>query len=504
MSGFRDYDQYDALGLASLVRRKEVTPAELLEEAIARCERVNPTINAVIYPMYDLARKLAEDQTRALPDAPFAGVPFLLKDLLAAYKGVPMKSGSRFFKDFVPTHDEEYTRRLKAAGLNIFGKTATPELGITPSTEPELTGDTRNPWNLKYSPGGSSGGSSAAVAAGIVPMASASDGGGSIRIPASCCGLFGIKPSRGRVPSGPHAPDGWYGFIAENVVSRTVRDSAAALDALHGNYPGQLVRIAPPADSFSAAIHKAPGQLRIAFSTHPGLGETLHPDCKEGVLKTARLLEQLGHQVEEVSLPINRDEFIYAYSILVAAEVGGTIREAERRLGRTAHRSDFETRTWGLLNLSEAFTAADVSQAVWTLHQFSRRWMTFFEGYDVLLTSTLGEPPIEVGGLRPTLKERFQYNLLAHLPIGSIATKPEFVVQNGGRVFSYCSQTMAANVTGQPSMSVPLHWNKNGLPIGMMFTGRYGDESTLLTLAAQLEQAQPWSHRRPSVYAALN
>ncbi|HEX4842229.1 MAG TPA: amidase family protein [Limnobacter sp.] len=498
MANFKEYDQYDALGLAELVRKGEVSAAELLEESIARTNKVNPTIHAVIRPMYDHARL----QAKQPQDGPFMGVPFLLKDLIASYAGVEMTNGSRFYRGFVPAEDSEYVKRFKRAGLNIFGKTNTPEFGITPSTEPEYTGASRNPWDTLRSPGGSSGGSAAAVAAGIVPMASASDGGGSIRIPASCCGLFGLKPTRGRVPSGPDLPDGWFGFIAEHVVSKTVRDSAHMLDALQGNYAGQVMRIAPPAKSYASAIEKKPKRLKIAYSLDPLLGKTLHADCRNGVLETVKLLESLGHECEEVRPPIAREDFIYAYSVLVCAEMAATLTEGERVLGRTGKPSDFEVRTWALMKLGRSFHGGDVAQAVWFMNMFTRQWLTFFEPYDALLTSTLGDLPIAVGGLRPTPRELIELKALSYLPIGPIAKQKDFVIKSGQRVFNYCSQTMPANVTGQPSMSVPLHWNDKNLPIGMMFTGRFGEDDVLFNLAAQLEQAKPWIHNRPPVYAA--
>lgn len=494
---FKEYDQFDATGLGELVRKGEVSAAELLEEAIARAERVNPQINCLVRPMYDIARAAARQPQMG----PFAGVPFLLKDLLASYAGVPMMGGSRLQQDFIPTEDSEYVRRLKASGLNIFGKSATPEFGITPSTEPELTGPCRNPWNLAHSPGGSSGGGSASVACGIVPMASASDGGGSIRIPASCTGLFGMKPSRGRVPSGPDAADGWFGFIAEGVVSRSVRDSALMLDCLQGDYPAQLLKLAPPKISCMDAIALPAKRLRIAFSTHPGIGLQLDPELRDKVIETARHLESLGHDVIEVDLPIDREDFIYNYSVLIASEVNATISQAAERLGRKVSSRDVEMRTWGIKRLGDAFNAGDVSQALWAMHQFARRWISFFEPYDALLTSTLGQPPIEVGGLLPGLMDSMMLKAVDKLPIGQIAKKREFVVKAAERVYNYCSQTMPANVTGQPSMSVPLHWSRSGLPLGMMFTGRFGDEATLFSLAAQLEQSQPWAQRRPPVWA---
>lgn len=498
MTGFKEYDHFDAVGLAGLVKKGGVSAAELLEESISRTEKVNPKINAVIRPMYEIARKRAADPV----DGPFAGVPFLLKDLIASYAGVEMTGGSRFYRGHVPSEDSEYVKRFKQAGLNIFGKTATPEFGITPSTEPELTGPCRNPWDPLRSPGGSSGGASAAVAAGIVPMASASDGGGSIRVPASCTGLFGLKPSRGRVPSGPDHPDGWFGFIAEHVVSRSVRDSAHMLDALQGNYPGQLMRIAPPPMPYAEAIQARPAKLKIAYSLDPALGESLHADCKQGVLETVKLLESLGHTCEEVKLPLNKEDFIYAYTVLVCSEMAATLKAGERMLGRKGTANDFEARTWALMKLGRSFNGGDVANAVWTMAQFSRQWMSFFEPYDALLTSTLGELPIAVGGLRPTPQELIELKALSYLPIGFIAKQKDFVLKAGRRVYQYCSQTMPANVTGQPSMSVPLHWNANNIPVGMMFTGRFGEEHVLFNLAAQLEEAKPWADKRPPIYAA--
>ena len=494
---FSEYDKFDALGLAELVKKGEVTPSELLDEALIRADQVNPRINAIIRPMVDLAKARAQEKFTG----PFGGVPFLLKDLIASYAGVEMTNGSRFFRGHIPSEDSEYVTRFKKAGVNIFGKTNTPEFGITPSTEPDFTGATRNPWDELRSPGGSSGGSSAAVAAGIVPMASASDGGGSIRIPASCTGLFGLKPSRGRVPSGPDAPDGWFNFIAEHVVSRSVRDSAYMLDCLQGDYAGQLLKVNKPPHSYASAIEKKPKKMRIAFSLDAGMGQSLHEDCKEGVLATVKLLQEMGHECEEVSLPIDRDEVIYAYSILVAAEMAATLMDGERQLGRSGKASDFEPRTWALMKLGRSFHGGDVANAVWTLGQFSRKWMMFFEPYDALLTSTLGTPPCKVGELKPDTSELIQFKALSMLPIGMLAKQKDFVIKSGARVFNYCSQTIPANVTGQPAMSVPLHWNKEGLPIGMMFTGGFGQEHVLLNLAAQLEQARPWADKRPPIYA---
>lgn len=499
MSGIQEYDQWDALAMAEHVKRGDVSAQELLEEAIVRTNKINPRINAVIRPMFELARQRA---AQAPGDGLFAGVPFLLKDLIASYGGVELSSGSRFFKGFIPAEDCEYVKRFKSAGLNIFGKTNTPEFGITPSTEPELFGATRNPWDTLHSPGGSSGGSAAAVASGIVPMASAGDGGGSIRIPASCTGLFGLKPTRGRVPSGPDQPDGWFQFICEHVVSRSVRDSAAMLDALAGDYPAQLMKCPPYKGSYLEGISKKPKKLKIAWSVDPALGDSLHPDCKDGVLQTVKLLESLGHTCEEVKLPIAKLDFIYAYSVLVAADLAATLKAGERLWGRKAKSTDFEPRTHALMKLGESFTAGDVTQALWFMAQFARQWMSTFEPYDALLTSTLGTPPCKVGELKPTPAELLQFKALSHLPIGFVAKQRDFVIRSGKKVFGYCSQTMPANVTGQPSMSVPLHWTPQGLPVGMMFTGRYGEEHVLLNLAAQLEEAQPWAAKKPPLHVS--
>ena len=333
-----EYDDTDALDLAELVRTRQVSPAELLDEALARTAQVNPKINAVIHLMESSAR---ESIDAGLPDGPFRGVPFLLKDLIAAYAGEPMRCGSRLFKDFVPTEDEELTRRYRAAGLVIFGKTSTPELGLTNVTEPELFGPTRNPWNLERTPGGSSGGSAAAVAARIVPAANGSDGGGSIRTPASNCGLVGLKTSRGRNPMGPRAHELWWGFDSQHVITRTVRDCAALLDATAGDYPQQLTRLPAPARPYLEETRRDPGRMRIAFSNDPGLGRVLHPENRKALEVTVKALDRLGHEVVEVSLPLPTEAFIDGFASLIAADVAATLRGAgniARSRGRAGRR----------------------------------------------------------------------------------------------------------------------------------------------------------------------
>jgi amidase len=489
---FSEYGRYDALGLAELVRAGQVSPAELLDEALARTAQVNPKINAVIHLMEGRAR---EAIAAGLPAGPFRGVPFLIKDLMTAYAGEPMRCGSRLFKDFVPPEDEELTRRYRAAGLVIFGKTNTPELGVSNVTEPELFGPTRTPWNLERTSSGSSGGSAAAVAARIVPAANANDGGGSIRTPASNCGLVGLKPSRGRNPTGPQAPDVWWGFIGEHVVTRTVRDCAALLDATAGDYPQQLMKLPAPERPFLEETRREPGRLRVAFSYDPGLGRTLHPENRRAIETTATCLDRLGHEVVEVHLPLPPETFVESYAALVSADVAATLRMASQVVGREATSDDVELATWILSRMGEAQSAADVAAAMWTMQMFSRQWLGWSASFDALLTPTVGVPPLPIGAFKLTTLQRQGLKLLAALPSGALLSQRSKVVEAYEPLFEAAPYTMVANVTGQPSLSLPLHWTDDGLPMGMLFTARIGDEATLFRLAAQLEQAMPWGER---------
>lgn len=494
MTRFTEYGNYDALGLAELVSNGEVTAGDLLDEAIARAADINPKINAIIQPLHDYARQAIAS---GLSNGPFTGVPFLVKDLLICLEGVPQRNGSRFFEDYIATADSTLAKRYKDSGVVIFGKTNTPEFGVTPITDPELFGSTLNPWNLKHSPSGSSGGSAAAVAARIVPMASGGDGGGSIRTPSSCCGLVGLKPTKGRTPSGPDEGDLWYGMAIEHVLTRSVRDSAAMLDATHGQDAGPP-NIAPaPERPYLEEVSRDPGKLRIAFSTHPMLGRELHSDCKLAVEQSARMLADLGHHIEEATPNINREDFICAFAVLVAADTCALIRAGEKKLGLKARRQDFEPRTWALKRIGETYSAADFAQAYWHLQGVGRTMGRFMENYDVFLTSTCGTPPPKPGDLSPQGIERFSIAALNRLPLQGLATKPGMVMQAAERVYEFMSQTPIANATGQPSMSLPLHWNDAGLPIGTLFTGKFGDESTLFRLAGQLEQAHPWKDKQP-------
>jgi amidase len=496
--GFREYGDYDALGLAGLVRTGQVSPAELLDEALARTAAVNPQINAVVHLMEARAR---EAIAAGLPDGPFKGVPFLIKDLMTAYAGEPMTGGSRLFRDYVPAHDEELTRRYRRAGLVIFGKTNTPELGLTNVTEPELFGPTRNPWNLERTSSGSSGGSAAAVAARIVPAANANDGGGSIRTPASNCGLVGLKPSRGRNPTGPQEADIWFGIIGEHVVTRTVRDSAALLDATAGDYPQQLMKLPAPERPFLEETARVPGRLRVAFSFDPGLGRALHDENRSALSAVTAALDALGHELVEVRLPLERERFIEDYAALIAADTAGQLRLARSLVGREATSGDVELATLILARMGEAQSAADLTETLWSMQAFARRWLAWSAAFDVLVTPTVGVPPLPVGAYRLSALQRQAMRLVASLPGAALLRQRARITEAFAQVFEASPYTMVANVTGQPAMSLPLHWTADGLPMGLMFTARTGDEATLFRLAAQLEQAMPWRDRRPPLSA---
>ena len=468
----------DATAQAELVRNKQVNPIELVEAAIERIERVNPQINAVVTPMYDIARKTAEGP---LPNGPFSGVPFLLKDLGAGYAGVRQTQGSEYLKDFVSPFDSELTARYKRAGLIVAGKTNTPEFGLVPTTEPRLFGPTRNPWDTQRSVGGSSGGSAAAVAAGIVPIAHANDGGGSIRIPASCCGLFGLKPSRARVPLGPLLGDMMGGLVIEHAVSRSVRDSAALLDATAGPELGDPYYAPPQERPYIEEVGADPGRLRIAFSTRTATGSPLHEDNIAAVKDAAALCEELGHHVEETAPPpINAEMLQEAFITIWAAGVPWGADGIGRLTGRQPSPDKFEPLTWALYEQGKQTMAGDYLLAVTALQQMARTVAGFFERYDLWLTPTLASPPPKLGHFDAT---------------------PDNPMTGFERAIEYVPFTPLQNATGQPAMSVPLYWNSEGLPVGAHFAGRFGEEATLFRLAAQLEEARPWAQKRPPVSA---
>ena len=467
-----DYEAHDALGLADLVRRDEVSPAELLEAALQRIERDNPTLNAVVTPLYDAARRtIASD----LPDGPFKGVPFLVKELVASVAGAATTASSRLYANNIATIDSEIVARFRRAGLVIAGKTNSPEFGLSPTTESRLYGTTRNPWRLDLAPGGSSGGSAAAVACGMVPMAHATDGGGSIRIPASCCGLFGLKPTRARITAGPEGGEGLSGLAAQHVISRSVRDSAALLDAIAGPMPGDPYAAIPPARPYLAEVTTEPGRLRIAFAKAAPTGVSVDPACVAAVEDAATLCEALGHHIEEASPDYEAQALERGFVTIFAAHTMANI--ARGTGGPLPDRSLVEPLTYALAQRGRAIAAADFILALQGLHRQARRIAQFFERYDIWLTPTLALPP---------------------RPIGYFDIESGDVDAWVARLTGFVPFTYPFNITGQPAASVPLHWTPDGLPIGCQFAARYGDESLLFRLAGQLERARPWRDRRPS------
>ena len=496
MGAFKEYDHYDGLGMAELVRKKDISPAELCEEAVRRIEKLNPRLNAVITPMFDLARN---DIEKGLPEGPFTGVPFLLKDLIAAYAGVPLTGGSRAYRNYIPDEDCELVKRFKKAGVVIMGKTNCPEFGLMGITEPELHGPTRNPWNTDHTPGGSSGGSAAAVASGMVPIASGGDGGGSIRIPASCCALFGLKPTRGRNPTGPDHGAIWQGAVVEHVISRSVRDSAAMLDATCGADAGAPYIIPLPERPYMEEITREPGSLKIAFNTHSPLDTEVHPECARAVEETARLLEGLGHTVIEDRPAIDGKALATSYLTMYMGEIAADIEELELILGRKAKRSDVEALTWTLGLLGRTYSAGYFVEQMREWGTAARTMGRFHETYDLYLTPTTASPPVRIGELKPKPAERALLTIVNSMGLGKLLKLSGIVDTLAVQSLSKTPFTQLANFTGQPAMSMPLHWTDEGLPCGVHFIGRFGDEATLFRLAAQLEQAQPWFDRRPPV-----
>jgi amidase len=494
---FPEYARHDALGLAELVRTRQVSAAELVETAIAHIEAINPRLNAVIHSMYDHARAVA---AKPLPPGPFAGVPFLVKDLVSEVAGVPFSAGSHAVHGYVPDHDSHLMERFRAAGLILVGKTNTPEFGLAPVTEPALFGPTHNPWDLTRSPGGSSGGSAAAVAARLVPLASGGDGGGSLRVPASACGLIGLKPSRGRTPVGPDRGELWAGLAGEHVLSRSVRDTAAMLDATAGPDPGAPYHAPPPARPFLDEVGAAPGRLRVAYTTRSLLGTAVAPECVEATTRTARLLADLGHEVEEAAPPVDREPVVLAFLLLVCVQVAADIDEIAALRGRRfAALVEPSTRAMDLIGRSARAHELETARRV--LHRATRKIGAFFERHDVLLTPTLSALPLTTGALQPTRFELGLLRAIATMRAGSWLRRMGMLEKLAAKVFEYVGFTAIFNVTGQPAVSLPLAWSPGGLPIGMQFVARYGDEGTLLRLAAQLEAAQPWADRRPPVCA---
>jgi amidase len=472
---FEEYRKHDAMALAQLIASREVTAEEVLQAAIARAEAINPAINAIVHKQYDKARRAIAS---GLPQGPLAGVPYLIKDLAFLDTGEPATLGSSLFKDFIADHDSAYVARCKAAGLVIMGRSSTPEFGLNPNTEPRLFGSCRNPWNLEHSAGGSSGGAAAAVSAGILPVAHATDGGGSIRIPAAQCGLFGLKPSRGRMSLGPDTGEGWGGLSIGHVVSRSVRDSAVMLDCTGGLVPGDpYTAPPPPAGGFLAVLNQPPRRLRIALMLKDHRGASLHPECEAAVKAAAKLCESLGHIVEEADPGIDLIALRPMNATIAATNTARALTLRWKVLGREPNPADIEAATWAVYERGRGISAIDYVGAIAAAHAAGRKMGNFLSTYDVILSTVLAGPPPKLG--------YFDQN-------GDVQT---FV----DRVNTYLGVTPVHNATGTPAMSVPLHWTADGLPVGVHFAGRYGEEATLLRLAAQLEEAQPWFDRVPRI-----
>ena len=480
MISLRDYASFDGLGLAELVARKEVTPDELAAAALEAVAKLNPTINAVLGT---LPAQSAAAIRAGLPAGPFAGVPFLIKEIVLHAKGVRCEMGSKLAQGFVPDADTELMTRFRRAGLVLIGTTQTPEFGYNPTTEPRAFGPVHNPWDLGRSAGGSSGGSGAAVAAGIVPVAHANDGGGSIRIPASCNGLVGLKPSRDRVPSGPDYGDLLCGLACEFVLTRSVRDAAAMLDAVAGPDVGAPSHPVPPAQPYREEIARPPGRLRIAWTATPASGAKVDPECEKAVHETVRLLESLGHTLIEDRPRFDWNAFLENVHVIWTAFAVTSIDFAMAASGRKPGPDNLEAVTLACYEDGKRYSAADLINAMAHGNAVSRQVGAFFERVDALITPTIARPPAPLGEVNQDRKGM---------------TAKEWTHQ----VFSYVPFTPLFNTTGQPAISLPLHWSASGLPIGVQFAGRFGDEATLLRLAAQLEQARPWAQRRPTTHAA--
>ncbi len=471
-----NYSEHDATALAELVRNGETTPAELLDEAISRAECYNGELNALTYKAYEQARDKAAE---TLPDGPFRGVPFLIKDIASPVAGWPQTSGSRFLADDVAPEDGALTKRFREAGLVLFGKTNTPEFGITGTTEGAFHGACRNPWNTDHITGGSSGGAAAAVASGIVPMAHASDGLGSIRIPAACCGLFGLKTTRDRNPNSSYDSAAAIGMTVEHVVSRSVRDSAGLLDATGYREPGSPFASPPKDRPYLEEIETSPGALRVAFHSETPMGKPVHPEIRSALEETAKRLEALGHHVEERGLGIDYRRLYLAQRAVSGANFAATVDALIEAKGREPREDELEALTWRNYRGSKKLSGAEAMAGWSTLRSMSRQILALHETYDVILSPVLGAPVPKIGEIDP------------------VNMAPRDVDRRQAEVFPF---TPPQNFTGQPAMSVPVGRDSHGLPIGMMFAGQYGDEATLFRLAAQLEHAHPWQKERPALW----
>ena len=482
-----EYDELDATAMAAAVKAGELHPAELLEAAIARIEARNPKLNAVVHKMYDRARS----RLGALPEGPLRGVPFLVKDLKLQMAGTPTSDGTRLQLGRNRPQTSELARRYEAAGLQIVGKTNTPEFGLMGITEPAVYGPCRNPWHADHTPGGSSGGAAAAVAARMVPAAHGGDGGGSIRIPASCCGLFGLKPTRGRVTMAPFMGEGWGGFVQEHVVTRSVRDSALLLDVVDGPTPGEPYAAPHKERPWVDEVRLSSKRLKVAFTTDALFAGESHPDCVRAVQHSVDLLGELGHETHEACPDFERRPLVRAYFLTVATGIAHFVSKTAAAAGTKPRPADFEPSTWLMALIGWATPAPELLAAQITMQQAARKVAAFFETYDVFVTATVAQPPVRIGELSPSTVEQGQMWLLRRLPFKKMLDVA--LEKMGEGRLAYTPNTQLFNQTGQPAMSVPLFTNDEGLPIGTQVVGRFGDEATLFQLATQFEHAQPWS-----------
>lgn len=483
-----EYLRYDATALADLIRRGEVSAREVCEAAIERATRVNGTLNAICHTQF------TEALDQAFPrHATFAGVPLLLKDLAQEQAGHPCTYGSRGLAQNRPAQDSEFVRRARAGGLVFIGRTATPEFGLKAVTESGLWGPTRNPWNTGLTPGGSSGGSGAAVAAGIVPMAGANDGGGSIRIPAAYNGLFGLKPSRGRISSGPFLGEAWTGASTDHVVSRTVRDSAAMLDVLSGPAPGDPFVIPAPDAPYAELMQRAPGALKIGVFTASPYNTDVAPECIAAVDETARILEALGHRVEYAAPAFDGMALARCYLGLYFGEVSALMARAKEQFGASDRDFELDTRLIGMLG--DTMPLSDYVRRRQQWNDFARALGAFFGSYDLYLCPTTGQLPAAIGALETPAHLKFAASVMLKLKAGKLVHRSGQVDQMALESLARTPFTQLANLTGTPAMSVPMHWTEEGLPVGVQFGAPHGGEARLLQLAAQLEEASPWFGR---------
>ncbi|MDO6824362.1 amidase [Marinobacter sp. 1_MG-2023] len=480
-----EYLHYDATALADLIRRGEVTSREVCEAAVERATSVNSSLNAICFPQF------SEALAQGFPEqGAFAGVPMLLKDLAQEQAGRPSTLGSRSFKNNIAPQDSEFVRRAREGGLVFLGRTATPEFGLKAITESELWGPSRNPWSTDLTPGGSSGGSGAAAAAGIVPMAGANDGGGSIRIPAAYNGLFGLKPSRGRISSGPLMGESWTGASTDHVVTRTVRDSAGMLDVLSGNACGDPFVIPGPGSAYSDLMQKSPGSLKIGVFTSSPFDTDVAPECIAGVEETARILENLGHKVEYARPEFDGMALARCYLGLYFGEVSALMAKAKAQFGAVDSDFELDTRLLGMLGNSMPLSDYVLRRQQW--NEFARALGAFFRGYDLYLCPTTGQMPARIGELETPSYLKLAAKLMLGLKAGKMLHRSGQVDQMAMESLARTPFTQLANLTGTPAMSVPLHWTAGGLPVGVQLGAPHGGEGVLLQLAAQLEEAAPW------------